>query len=279
MPSERIENYTRQKADLISLKEKRNRQFKALIKHSAILVFFIALSVLHFATKSPFFGVMSLLVGVMPLVYVSSDVEGIADINRRIKAIARDLGEETERQEERERSRAKKRVIIFSLLSLFAVGLFAAAIIISGMGLTENQLRGISGEYKKAVQELCNKYGLTDAEIKIGENFTTRSRIGNSWFYTESATIKSDSFKRLSAENAFLFMRDFDSLDNDKYLYKDNRVHVIFSTSLKTSAGEVYYYNSQYSDLTGAYIEYLMRGGSAAVTYKDGELIYNNFHQ
>ena len=59
--------------------------------------------------------------------------------------------QETERQEKINGICAKKRVIIFSLLSLFAVGLFAAAIIISEMGLTENQLRGISGEYKKAL--------------------------------------------------------------------------------------------------------------------------------
>lgn len=138
-------------------------------------------------------------------------------------------------------------------------------------GLSDSELTNIASEYKSSLENLCNEYGLTDATIEVGNSFATRDNENN--IYVESATVRCDKFNDLSAEKAFSFAKDFDHLGSN--YYDTDKANVSFTAILYGRDDKLYSYEVKKSP-TSRY-EYLMLYNNAAVTYKDGVLVYDIF--
>ena len=158
----------------------------------------------------------------------------------------------------------KKIVCLIGFVTIVALMLASCG------GLSNNELKKISEEYKKSLEGLCEQYGLADAEIEVGSSFSTRDSDLN--MYVESASVRCEKFNDLSAEKAFELAKTFYYLDNS---YKTNESKVSFTTAIYGKNEDRYTYETKNS--SSGNFEYLMKYNNAAVTYKDGKLIYNDF--
>ena len=145
-------------------------------------------------------------------------------------------------------------------------------LVLAGCGLSASELQNISAEYESSLKNLCESYGLTDASIEVGSQFTTRDTSIN--MYVESATVTSEKFNSLSPEKAFSFAKEFYYLDNK---YNTEKSRVSFTTVIYGKNGDRYTYETKHSPNSN--FEYLMRYSESAVTYEGGKLIFDDFYQ
>ncbi len=150
----------------------------------------------------------------------------------------------------------------------FAFILVITTILLVGCGLSSSQLKNISEEYKSSLEDLCASYGLTDAIVEVGSDFNTRDTSNN--FYVESSSVHSVIFNSLPSEKAFSFAKEYHYLDKN---YNTDKYRVSFTTTIYGKGDALYSYETKQSSL-----EYLMKYNTSVVTYKDGKLVYDIFH-
>ena len=156
----------------------------------------------------------------------------------------------------------------FSCILLAAFSLF----ILSGCGgLSDEELNSSVEEYKIALQQLCDDYGLNDAEIEVESNLSG-DKIGDTFYYIGTSEISSEKFSQLSGAEAFSFMKEFEHLENGLFDYENASISYIAHVNCRNGR---YTYESKRTSLST--FEYLMRYGNAAVTYKDEKLVYDIF--
>ena len=157
------------------------------------------------------------------------------------------------------------KVFCFLLAVLF---LFA----LSGCGgLSDDELDSAIEDYRTALQQLCNDYGLNDAEIEVESNLSGE-KIGDTFHYIGTSEVSSEKFSQLSGAEAFSFMKEFEHLENGLFDYENASISYIAHVNCKSGR---YTYESKRTSLST--FEYLMRYGNAAVTYQNGKLVYDIF--
>lgn len=160
--------------------------------------------------------------------------------------------------------RRYSKVSCFLLAVLF---LFA----LSGCGgLSDDELDSAIEDYRTALQQLCNDYGLDDAKIEVKS--LSEDKYSDTFYYYGTSEVSSEKFSQLSGAEAFSFMKEFEQLEYGMFDYEN--ASISYSAHVNCKNGR-YTYESKRTSLST--FEYLMRYGNAAVTYKDEKLVYDIF--
>ena len=140
----------------------------------------------------------------------------------------------------------------------------------STLPLSQLELDSAAETYKNDILELCEKYGLSDAKVKVGNEFSTRTEIPNiDYRYVDDATVESELFLELKGEDAFQFAKEFNKL-NSKIC--DEKHLISFVTKIQ-SGKNIFCYKYEKG------LEYLLEydSGISLITYKNGTLMHNIF--
>ena len=132
------------------------------------------------------------------------------------------------------------KVFCFLLAVLF---LFA----LSGCGgLSDDELDSAIEDYRTALQQLCNDYGLNDAEIEVESNLSGE-KIGDTFHYIGTSEVSSEKFSQLSGAEAFSFMKEFEHLENGLFDYENASISYIAHVNCKKGR---YTYESKRTSLS-----------------------------
>ena len=134
-------------------------------------------------------------------------------------------------------------------------------VLLTGCGVSKNELNKSSEEYKQSINELCEEYNLTDCKIEVSDF----SEIDN--IYVANVYVYSDSFSELKSNNAYLFAKELselnDEIENDSITYSSRII----------SKDSKYYYDTKKD------IHYLIKDTESVYTIRNGQVMYDIFEK
>ena len=134
---------------------------------------------------------------------------------------------------------------------------------------TDNELLMIRSDLEDEIEDICKK-NAADYEVLVEQNI---SETGSAILYSFDITLTVNNFKSMSADRAFVLVKDMEDLTVSGHEHKD----AYYSTNIAVydSSGIKYYYDRQKSG--NSYFEYVMCGGHSVITAKNGNVIWSDY--
>lgn len=130
--------------------------------------------------------------------------------------------------------------------------------------LSDDELKECSNQLEKSLKTFCDSYNLTDAEIKMDDNYYKDYK--NS-IYVITVEMKSDQFIKLTGVDAFNLIKESASL---RIVPEDNSGTISIAVAM-VSGDKRYTYESRKD------IEYLKSADISVVTLRNGNVILDEF--